>query len=1036
MRILLIPLLALFITGNLIARENPVQPGSDKVTGIVTSASTGLPLEGVEISVGGMESNFYTDSTGKYTIPFNGEDFWAVYNYPGYSAKELLVSGSGEYSLVMYPVHFKSNDSEASGFFGDIQKYNNASSDYFESVNISAGPVLSMDDMIQGRLAGLNAINMSGIPGEGSILNLRGVSSLFGGQEPLVVLDGMPVNSDILENRVTPGNYYNPLRTIDANDVKRIEVIRDGGSLYGIRGGNGVVLITTRQPESVTTSVNFSAMTGVTMEPERIELLDAAGYKTYLVNQLRNTGLSFTEVLQQNQWISGNPSYVNYYNYDNNTDWQEEIYHPAYTAKFNVDLEGGDEIARFAVLLGYLNQQGVVENTRYQRYNFRLNSDIRVLQKLSMVSNVGFSYHVSDLNNFGMDPRFNPVLSALTKGPMFNPYLRDSDGNRIAIYSNSDEYGFSNPSVIVNRSVSNSYESNFFTNLKLVYDPLLKLNLVNIINVSFDNIREDAFIPDYGIVDFNYGELRNAAAEGNYKNYNIANEAAARFSDVIGQDHFINAKAGLRVTSLREEYNKGQVYNTPTDEFRSLSSVSTVENTYIEGDTKRVNYSDIFLNGNYRYKNRYLLDVILSFSASSNTGEQADALDLFGGKWGFYPSVHAGWILSSESFLQPASRLDLLKLRLSYSVSGNDFFTKQSGYYYNARSYGVNSGIIRDYLPDRNLKWENIGQLNAGLDISMFHERIKFNLDVFSRTTNDLLTYRQLPLISGFSFYWENNGSLNTKGIELTAEITPTTGRFRLSLGANLSLSKNTLDLDHDIVIEIPGGYVVMQDEVSAFSYYGWENKGLFESDNAAENSGLLTSSGNNFQGGDLIFNDKLSDGVIDENDRVNLGNLFPTTQAGMYISLKYSKLGLYVLADYRGGNKIFNFTRMKIESFSGFENQSVAAYYAWKNENDETNIPRIAYGDPSGNARFSDRWIEDGSFFRLREVTLSYDLGKTSLYDNMRLYITAQNLITYSKYLGYYPEFSWSSNPLYFGSDYGQMPITPRIMLGINVGF
>jgi TonB-linked SusC/RagA family outer membrane protein len=1036
MRILPFFLVCLFVGQHLFAQTENGNKSEMQLVGTVLTRGSKMPLEDVEISSSETQGTFYTDAEGKFEIPFDGSETWLTFTYPGYSEKEILYHGNDSLIVILTSDDERSMESEVASFFGRKVKYNNSAFEYISMNHMTSSNYTTPGLAMQGQFAGLSGKSSSGMPGEGTDLMVRGINSVFGSSHPLIILDGMPFYAAITPNSVTPGNIHNPLKALDVDDIQRIEVLKDGGSLYGIRGSGGLIIITTRQPESVNTVVNFSASTGMSLQPENIQLLNAAQHKTYLVNQLQNSGNPFSEILQSNPWISGNPSYFYYYNYANDTDWQDEIFRPARSNKFNVELEGGDEIARFAVMLGYLNQQGVVENTNYQRYSFRLNSNIKVLQNLALVSNIGFSYHISDMNNFGTDKTLNPISAALAKGPMFGPYLRDNLGNRIAILSDADEYGFSNPAAIITNSLSISYESNFSTNLKLLYQPAQNVNILNITHIYFNIVRDNSFIPDYGITDFAYGERYNTAVEGVLKNYALANESRIEIKQVQNGDHFLETQGGLRISSNTLTYNTGTVFNTPTDEFRSLSSVSLVENTYINGLAQTTNYSDLFLNNNYRFKDKYLIDLVLTLSASSNTGNEADALNLFGGKWGFFPSLHAGWILSSEPFLSSVDALDLLKFRASYSVSGNDFYTQQNKYLYVSRTYALNSGMVRPFIPNEQLKWETVNQLNTGLDIVLFKEILSLGMDLYSRITNDLLVYKELPAEVGFDHFWENNGKLKSTGMELTAELFPINGNLKVKMGGNLSISKSVVEIDHDILLDIPGGTVIIRNGETPFSFLGLQTDGVYGSSTEALNDGFVSSNGTAFQSGDVKFIDHASDNIINENDRIIIGNLYPNMSAGIYISIGYRGLSIYARGDYLGGNQLFNYTRMNIESLSGLGNQSIAAEYAWKNENDQTAIPKISYEDPQGNAAFSDRWIEPGDFMRLREVTLSYDLPKTKYYNRLSIYVSGQNLLTHAQYLGYYPEFSYATNPALEGTDYGQIPLTPQFMAGIKVGF
>lgn len=1028
-------LFTLFIFTNIFAQGNgeTLPDGNSVIQGTVYSSENNALLEGVQISNLKTNENFYSAEDGSFIVPFDSSYIWLRFYYPGYEEKELRITGKSQIKVYLHMPQLKSSDSRMGGYLGNVSKYNNASTEYLWSNQVLSKSHTSLESLMQGQFAGVNTSMISGMPGEGGHLSLRGLTSLFANKSPLIVLDGMPFFNQVTESGSMDGVFYNPLKNIDAYDIQRIEVIKDGGSLYGLRGGSGVILVTTKHAETVTTKLDFTAHTGLTYEPEYMKLLSADGNKVYTRNHLQNSGLSYPELVNQNPWISGDPQN---YAYNNSTNWQQEVFQPANVNKFNFSLQGGDEIAKFSVLLGYLNQQSVIENTRYQRYNFRLNSDISVIEKLYLKSNIGFTYNVSDLKSFGTNNAVNPINAALLKSPMFNPFVRDNQGNELAILSDADLYGGSNPTAIIRNLQASSFESNMFTNIQLLYEPIQDIKISTTVNVAFDNNKENVFVPAYGIANLTGGEFKNSAKEGIYKMFSFSNETRLDYAKSFNYKHFVNGIAGLRINTIEQTYNQGAVFNTPTDEFKSLSSVSLVQNTLINGMNQKTNYSDIFLKGGYRFQDKYLADVILTLSSSSNIGAGADALNMLNGRWGFFPSIHGAWLISNEPFLSGSKFLDLLKLRGSYSVSGNDAYMDASKYLYSSRTYGKNSGIVRYFVPNKSLKWEEIHQLNAGLDIAVFSDKLRFSLDAYSRQTNNLLTYYALPPASGFDVYWENNGTLKTEGIDLSLEARPLNRKLKVFVGGNLGLNRNTVELENQLLLDTPGGKVIIQNGQSAFAFYGLSTNGIYQTMSDARTGGLTNSNGYAYQGGDVIFNDLNPDDVIDENDRTSIGNLLPTINAGAYLTIKYGNFEGFLLMDYRGGNKVFNYTRMQLESFSDLTNQGIAALYSWKNDNSDTDIPRLAYNDPAGNSLFSDRWIEDGSFFRLKEVTLSYTLPKTAVYNAMQLFVTARNLVTFSNYLGYYPEFSYSANPLMQSADYAQIPISPQIMLGVNISF
>lgn len=1012
--------------------------GGDKpLSGMVYGLPGKIPLTGAEIEIIPEGEKTITTETGRYELTMPGKVSWIRVSYPGYAAKEILAGNSGELDIYLQQLSEKSLDKHIPGLFGNNLRYKNSSYSYVSSGDLNFSAEINPETSVQGRIAGLNVSHISGTPGEGGVVNIRGISSLFANSQPLAILDGVPINTALYESKLVEGTITNPLSAIDINDIERIDFYPDGGSLYGMQGGAGLLVINTKKPINARTKVDFSAYTGLTFKPEEIKLLSGIEHKAYLLNLLQESGLSTTEIQQQNPWISGNPSYYYYYNYNNNTNWQEEVFAPAISNKYNAVLQGGDEIASFFVSLGYLNQEGVVKNTDYQRYNLRLNSKLMILPKLSMIANIGFTYDLANNMPTGINSSLNPITASLLKSPMLAPYLRDNNGNRVAVLGDMDAYGFSNPVALIKNSESSADGSNLFTNAKMVYNLNKKLNIQTLINVSYNNINENSFIPDYGIADFENGAVQNYTTEGISKYYGIISETSLEFSDNVAYKHFFTAIGGVRVSSAKQEFLQGLVKNTPTDEFKSLSSVTSIENTLLGGNSKQVNRNDLFITGSYRFMDKYLLDAVLDMSGSSNIGVDADALDVLNGKWGFFPSLHAAWLLSSEPFLENNKRIDLLKLRVSISYSGNDFYSSNSKYAYVSRVYGTHAGITSTYIPNKSLKWETLEQFNAGMDLGIFNERLLFNIDLYQRNTKDLLTYKTVPQTAGFEHYWQNNGTLSTRGMDVALLVKIANGqKFNFNLGANLAYSKSELDIPQELIINIPGAQTALTSGEQPFNYYGLETLGVFSTAEQAQQAALKNSNGIEYQAGDIHFKDQDGNHIIDDNDRVALGNIFPDLTAGLHADISYKNISLFALFNVVYGNKIFNYTRSLIESGSGYGNQSIANYYSWKGEGDQTEIPRNSFNDPAGNSVFSDRWIEDGSYIKLKEVTLAYHFSKTKIYNDLTVYLTGANLFVLGNYLGYSPEFAFSGDPLLQGSDYAQVPVTPMAVFGVKIGF
>jgi TonB-linked SusC/RagA family outer membrane protein len=992
-------------------------------------------LQGVRVSIMTGSESAITQEDGTFSLEWPGEACWIGFNYPGYAEKEIRLNEPGILEIVLHPENNRSADQQLPGPFGEVRKFKNTSFSYISGDRIELSAETNFETGLQGKLPGITSRDISGLPGQGSILGVRGLHSLFAVEQPLVIVDGIPAESRLLTSQVTPGAVYNPLSAIDLSDIESIELYRDGTPLYGFRGNQGIIRVSTSQPEVVNTDIKFSVYSGLTFQPAFIPLLNSVEYKTYLLNLLQDSGMKPGDISRQNPWISGNPSYYYYYDYANNTNWQDEVMQAARINKYNVSLQGGDEIARFSVSLGYLDHEGVVINSGFQRYNFRLNSRLQILQGLSMEANLGYSYHVANLVNGSADNSLNPLNAALLKPPMLAPNLRDNLGNQISLLGDTDAFGFSNPVAIVQNVEAGRFGSDLFAGTRLNYSFSSSWDISSAININYTNLKENTFIPDHGIADFQDGEIKNIAKEGISKLNGLVSETRLNYRTDLNQEHFIRAYTGFRATTFSLNYNEGNAFNTPTDEFKSLSSVSSIENTLIFGNNRRENRSEWLVYGDYRYQDRFLAGLVLNLAGTSNAGSTADALNLFGGKFGFFPALNLAWLASSENFLKNIKGLDLLKLRTSISWTGNDFYTVYNRFSYMARPYGSNSAIVRDFIPNPGLKWETTRQINAGLDLAMWRERFQLGVDVYQHHTTDLLTFRELPAEAGNAVYWENNGSLSTLGTDIEmSTLLINRKQLKLTLGVIGSFHRSSLALTEDLIIQTPSGQIMLADGEVPYAFYGLQTNGIYTDGESAVAGGLVNDKGLAYQAGDIRFVDQNGDGRIDAGDEVILGSVLPDYDGGFYLDLAFWRFHLSVYTDFMVGNKLFNYQRYLLESQTGYANQGAASLYSWKYDGFETDIPRAVFGDPSGNNAFSDRWIEDGSYFRVRQLTLSYQFPENKIYRSLRLYLTGTNLLTLSRYLGYHPVFSYSADPILWGTDFGQTPISPAVVLGVKL--
>jgi TonB-linked SusC/RagA family outer membrane protein len=458
----------------------------------------------------------------------------------------------------------------------------------------------------------------------------------------------------------------------------------------------------------------------------------------------------------------------------------------------------------------------------------------------------------------------------------------------------------------------------------------------------------------------------------------------------------------------------------------------------------------MYVNADYKLLNRYLLSVNASVDGSSRFGKNIDdpmTLTISKNKFAVLPSVGAGWLVSSESFMSQVKSIDLLKLRASFGLVGNDDIGN-----YNARQYYVSQnlfgvqGLVRGNLANPALKWETVTKLNAGVDVALFNERLSFSLDIFSNNTSDMITYEPVNTATGFKYAITNNGGMKTSGVELALSGRLINKVLKWDIGLNLATAKNEITKlpGNKMLTEFGGAAILTEVGKAANLFYGYKTDGVYASDAEAAASGLMNRNANGilspFQGGDVRFIDVRNNGslVIDDRDMQVIGDPNPDFTGSFGNLISWKRLSLDALFTFSVGNDIYNYTRAKLESMSGPENQTLYVLNRWRADGQITNVPRASWGDPAGNARFSDRWIEDGSYLRLRTLSVTYNFpvkeGVIIKYAN--IYATGNNLFTLTKYLGYDPEFSATGSVFTQGIDTGLEPQYKTVQLGVRIGF
>ncbi|RAV98172.1 SusC/RagA family TonB-linked outer membrane protein [Pseudochryseolinea flava] len=961
------------------------------IEGTVTSTEDGAVFPGVSVVVSGTSKGTVTNTEGKYSIQVDANENVLIFSFVGMLPIEERIDNRLVINVAMNPDVSQLSEVVVVGYGTEHKKMLTGSVGVVKSDAIKDLPVSTVDGILQGQTAGVQVMQNSGTPGGGMSVRVRGTTSLSGSGQPLYVIDGIPVTTGDYAQVGYEGQGINALSDLNPSEIESVSVLKDAAAaaLYGARGSNGIVLITTKRGKSGKSQITFNTYSGVQQVWRTLDMLNAQQWMEYR-NDLAGTTV-FTEDDMKNNTID--------------TDWQDVIFRTAPITNYDLSASGGNEKTRFFISGSYFDQEGILIGTGFKRLNTRVNLDHTISNKLKVGTSIGLSYSKSD--RVESDASLHgPLPNGISTPAIFPVYNPDGSYNQDGPYSNALS--------IANEATNENFTYRAIANVFAEYTILPGLTFSSKWGVDFYNLREHAF--EFNTVQ---GSKYNGLGFETFRNVlNVVSNNILRYETTFDL-HNIELMGGYSFEMFENHsmYARGQDF--ADESLQYLNAATTFVGTTASPGEKGI--QSFFGKVNYNYASKYLLGITARVDASTNFGDN--------NKYGIFPAASLAWRMSEEDFIKNnITAISELKLRGSYGLLGNDNIESfLFAPLYTPGSYSSKPAISPKHLPNPDLKWESTAQLDIGIEIGLFNDLLTLTADYYNKQTKDLLLDQPLPPSSGFPGVVTNIGKMENKGIELSAGVNTVLGPVRWTSNFNISFNRNKVKKLYD---DQPmddlgrGGNRVMVGQPLAI-FYNYKSLGVDPST------------------GDIVFADTNIDGEITSEDRTIIGNPNPKYIGGFTNTFAYKGFDLSVFLQFTYGNDVFNGSRLFLESLQGGDNQIEAVTRRWKNPGDITDIPR-ATSDASKaaeNKRASSRFIEDGSYLRIKNVTLGYNFNREIIskinLTGLRIYASTQNLFTFTNYNGLDPEVNYSGNSLQVvGTDFFTFPQARTFTLGLNVKF
>ena len=968
------------------------------VQGIVKD-QTGETVIGASVMEKGTTNGTITGIDGDFSLNMSSNGTLVV-SFVGYKTQEVQVKGQKQLQVVLSEDAEMLDEVVVIGY-GTMKKSDlTGAVSSIGNKDIKDSPVSNLGQAIQGKISGVQIVD-AGKPGDNVSIKIRGLGSI-NNCDPLVVIDGVPTDLG--------------LSSLNMADVERLDVLKDASAtaIYGSRGANGVVMITTKRGTEgkgkLAVSANYSFQNATNVP----SLLNAAQYAELSNDMMVNSGRN------------PNPEWANPYELGAGTDWVDELLRTGVMQNYTVSYSGGNEKSHYYVSGGFLDQSGIVKSVNYRRFTFQSNSDAQVLKWLKFSNNITFSADTKKSGSYNI----GDALKALPIYP-----VKNEDGSWSGPDGNSEWYGSTrNPigPTELNKSQTDGY--NFLANLtaELTFTKWLKFKSTFGYDAKFWFI--DNFTPKYNWKPTPTEETSRYKSDN--KSFTYLWDNYFLFDHTFAEKHRVGLMAGMSA-----QWNTNDYLNAQKNVFMfdNVHEMDNGEEMYaIGGNETEWALLSYMARVNYSYEDRYLLTATIRRDGSSRFGKKH--------RWGTFPSVSVAWRASQEKWFPKNDYINDLKVRAGYGVTGSQASVGNYSYLasYNTSVYpfGISSGnqtaLVSSTLANPYIHWEEVAQTNIGFDASLFNSRVMFSFDAYLKETRDMLVKASIPITSGFedtTTTYTNAGKVRNQGIEMSLHTINLTGELGWETNLTATYNKNKIkDLNSDVpyyINQINNSYVTMLAKDYPINvFYGYVTDGIFQNQSEVNTHAVQPGA----EPGDIRFRDLNNDGVINDSDRTVIGNPNPSWLFSMNNSLSYKGFELSVFLQGIAGNKIYNANNIDNTGMAAAYNQTTDVLKRWQGEGTSNSMPRAVFGDPNQNTRVSDRFVENGSYLRLKNITLSYTFPKQWLQkaqiENARLSLSCENVATITGYSGFDPEVGIN------GIDQNRYPISRTFSLGLNFNF